>query len=129
MTDILRSFIAIIVLSLIIVLLRSFKGEYSVLLQLSVIVVIGFVVVSDADDVIDCLEEITSVSTSAAQYIKILLKALCISVLTDISSSFCMDCSNQTLAKGVELIGKTAILSLSFPLIKSFVENISLFLG
>lgn len=129
MSDIIKIMVVIVLLSIIIVFLRSYKGEYALLLQLSMVVTIGFIVITGAEKLIGMLEEISSISSDSVVYLKVLLKALCISILTDVASSFCIDCSNQTLSKSVELIGKAAILSLSFPILKNFIESIILFLG
>lgn len=126
--DTIKIFAAITALSLIIFLLKNYKAEYALLAQLMAVVVIGFIVVSGAERFIDTVGEIASLSTDAASFLKILFKALAISVLCDIASSFCADSSNNTLSKSVELIGKTAILSLSLPLLKEFLESIISFL-
>ena len=118
----------LILFSLITVFLRNYKSEYALLVQLASIVVIGFIIISYADVFLETIEEISSFSNESILYLKVLLKALSISILTEIASSFCVDSSSQTLAKGVELIGKTAIFSLIFPILKSFIESVIGFL-
>lgn len=126
--DVLKILFAMIVISLIIVLLKNYRGELSAVMELSAVIAAGFVIVSGANVLTDSLNELTSLSSATVVFLKVLLKALIISVMTDIASSFCVDCSNNTLAKCVDLIGKTAILSLSFPLLKEFTESIIMFL-
>ena len=77
-----------------------------------------------ADDFFDYIEEILSLSKSDLSFIKILLKALLISIVSDFASSFCRDCQSESLSKGVDLIGKTTILMLSLPIVKEFIEMI-----
>ena len=127
--DIFKISIAIVLLCVFTAVLRGYKGEYALLLQLASSVAIGFIVISAANDLVDMIGEIASLSSESTGYLKILLKALSISILTDMASSFCRDSANQTLANGIELIGKTAIFSLCFPLLKSFAESIIIFLG
>lgn len=127
--DIYKIIFAVIILSLICFFLKCIKSEYSLMASLAAMIIIGVIVASRVDELLNDIEEITSVGGIGSSYIKILLKCMCISVLTDFASSFCKDSSNETLSKGVELIGKIAVFSLGFPLLKIFVETVIGFLG
>lgn len=113
-----------LVFAIIFIFLKNIKSEYSILFELSVIVILSFVIISGADDFFDYIEEILSLSKSDLSFIKILLKALLISIVSDFASSFCRDCQSESLSKGVDLIGRTAILMLSLPIVKEFIEMI-----
>lgn len=127
--DIYKIIFAVIILALICFFLKGIKSEYSLMASLACMVLIGLIVASRVDELLGDIEEITSIGGIGLSYIKVLLKCMCISVLTDFASSFCKDSSNETLSKGVELIGKIAVFSLGFPLLKTFVKTVIGFLG
>lgn len=127
--EVIKIFLFIILICFAGILIRSYKYEYFLLFEISAVTGVGFIIISSADNLLNGLEELSYLSSDVSPYLKILLKALCISILTDFASSFCIDSSNQTLSKAVELIGKTAILSLSLPMLKKFIENVIEFLG
>lgn len=56
-------------------------------------------------------------SSQAAEYTKLLIKALGIGYLTSVCASVCRDCGESGLADGVETVGKLEILVLALPLI------------
>ena len=62
-------------------------------------------------------------------FFEILLKALAISVLSDISASICRDSGNNTLAKTVDLFGKTMIIVISLPILKKLADAVMGFLN
>ena len=127
--DIIKIVFCIMILSLLCVVVRSYKSEYALLFQLCCLIMIGYIVISKCDDLIENFESIILLSDETFSSLKILIKALAISILCDFASSFCKECGNETLSKGIELIGKTAILSLGFPLLKLLVETGIGFLG
>lgn len=127
--DIIKIVLCVMFLAILCVVVRSYKSEYALLFELFCLIMIGYIVVSKCDDLIENFESIILLSDESFSSLKILLKALSISVLCDFASSFCRESGNETLSKGIELIGKTAILSLGFPLLKLLVETAIGFIG
>ena len=55
-------------------------------------------------------------------YLTILFKSLGICYIVQLASDYCKDCGENALASQVTLAGKLAMLSVSLPLFKAFVE-------
>lgn len=111
-----------VIIALLSILLKNTGHEYSFILQIAAIVMILLCVILKASSFKD---EILSVITNTGVDItpfKILLKALGINIICDVSSSLCRDAGNEGLSKGVELLGKTAVLIISVPLISEIVN-------
>ena len=62
------------------------------------------------------------VQTGAQEYMDVVLRALGIALICELSALFCRDLGEQTLAQGVQLFGKMEILVLSLPLLDKVLE-------
>ncbi len=122
MDTILKITLVAIVCTVCIVLIRQYKPEISVLVQLAglaAILFIGFEIVSG---VISYLQSVLSQGFIDSAYITLLLKALGIAVVSKIGGDLCRDSGNSALAFGVELAGKAAILTMTMPMIKNLAD-------
>jgi stage III sporulation protein AD len=54
----------------------------------------------------------------------VLLRVLCVAVITHVAANVCRDCGEATLAGYAELGGKIEILLLSLPLIEGIVGTV-----
>ena len=61
-------------------------------------------------------------------YFPILLRAMGIALITEITAAICRDSGEESVAKNVELISKVEILVLSLPLIKELLRIAELLL-
>ena len=105
------------------VLLKRWGGDFSLLLRLTAGVAMGAVTVSMA---VPILSFLTSVAEGSAMepYLGVLLRVLCVSVVTNLSAVICRDLGEASLAGFVELGGKIEILLLSLPLLEEIVETV-----
>ncbi len=117
-----KIFILAIVIAFICMVLRHIKPEYSLLCQLCGVVVLVLYVLSFMESIMSSLRELIFQSGIDSSFLEILLKALFLSVLTDIASSLCRDSGNNTLASTVELAGKTVIVILALPILIKLAE-------
>lgn len=62
------------------------------------------------------------VETGAGEYLDVVLRALGIALICELTAIFCRDLGENTLAQGVQLFGKLEILVLSLPLIDKILE-------
>ena len=120
--DVISVLVSCIVVSFLCVVLRDFKGEYALLAQIGGIVILFLFVITQRTEIVDVIESFTQNSTIDFSSVKILLKALAISIITDFASTFCKDSGNETLSKGVDFVGKTAVIALSLPLLTRIIE-------
>ncbi len=98
-------------------LLKSSRSDLLPLLRLALTVAFCFAGIRMAAPIVSYLGELGSTS-ALAEYAPILFKALGIALLTQTCAEICRDCSEGSLAQGVETVGKLQILLLSLPLVK-----------
>ena len=60
--------------------------------------------------------------TGAGEYADVVLRALGIALICELTAVFCRDLGENTLADGVQLFGKLEILVLSLPLVDKVLE-------
>lgn len=106
------------------VLLRQYKSEYAVVLQLCGVAVIFFMIFSQLKDVIVFFKGALDSSGISPDYISSLIKALGIAVLTQLATDLCRDNSQTALAGQVEFAGKIIILGVSLPILRGIVQLI-----
>ena len=97
-------------------ILGRLRGEFSSFVRIAGILLLFGTLVSmvyGAFGEIGVLFEQNGIDT----YVDVMLRALGIALLTRICTDLCRDCGEATLAGGVEIAGKLAILWLCFPLI------------
>ena len=104
------------------ILLRQWKPEWAPLLRLSAAAACFGALLSMT---VSILTETSSLCGDAmpTEAWKLLLKALGIAFLTELSASVCRDSGEGSLAFFVETAGKLEILLLSFPLIRTVLET------
>ena len=73
-------------------------------------------------DLISVFEDLFTLSGIDNMYLTILFKSLGICYIVQLASDYCRDCGENALASQVTLAGKLAMLSVSLPLFKAFVE-------
>lgn len=62
-------------------------------------------------------------STGMKAYFPVLLRAVGIAFLSEVTATICRDAGEESVAKNVEMIAKIEILILSFPLIQKLLET------
>ena len=117
-----KVFILAIIIAFLCMVVKQYKPEYALLCQLCGVIVIFLYIASSLESVMGALKEMVSSSGLDVSFLEILLKALAISVLSDLASSVCRDSGNNTLANAVELLGRTVIIILSLPILKKLAE-------
>ncbi len=111
-----------IVISVLCVIVKNYKPEYSLVCQLCGVAVVAGAVLSFFEDVVDSLFDMSVAGGLDSSFLEILLKALGVSIMTDIASNVCKDSGNNTLSAGVELFGKTIIVFMALPMLKKLIE-------
>ena len=111
-------------------ILRACKPEWVPLLRMAVTVVTLGLTLSLAATVLTYVTELAEgLGTPDGEGWGILLKALGVAFLTEISASVCRDSGESGLAFWVETAGKLEILLLSFPLIRSVMDTAAELVG
>ncbi|MBQ8140465.1 MAG: hypothetical protein IJ038_02075 [Clostridia bacterium] len=103
------------------VVVRQIKNELSFAVKTAGGVVIFGLIIAMLQPLLSRLESIALLGESAL-YIDVMLRALGIAILAQITSGICRDCGEDGVASGVELASKIEILILCMPLINKILE-------
>ena len=102
--------------------IRTCKPEFSSLLRLAFCALFGMLILRAMQPLIAQLRE--WMDGVALGYADILFKAVGIAFLSHLTAEMCRDCGENTLAGGVETLGKLEIFALCLPLIGSVMETV-----
>ena len=105
------------------VIVRQYRPDLSVSVQLAGIIVLGFFAVGYLKNIFTETDSLFSeAQVIGGGYIELLVKVLGIAAITKIGSDICKDSANSALATVVELVGKAVILAMCLSLIKTLAE-------
>ena len=112
-----------IICAVLCVIIRQYKPEFSVFLQIAGIILITVSSAAFIAQLKTQSEELLNFSSIIEDsYIKLMIKVLVIAVTTKLSTDICNDTGNSALASGVEIVGKILILAMCMPLIKVLLQ-------
>lgn len=112
-----------IICAVIVVVVRQYKPELAVIVQLAGTVIIAVMALEYLRNIFTETDGLLSEAEVINDgYIKLLIKILCIATVTKIGSDICKDSANYALATVVELVGKSVILAMCLSLIKTLAE-------
>lgn len=109
--------------------IKSVKAEYAVWIILAAAVFLGISVLGKLEVIVKQLQRIENYFAEYSSYIKLLVKVIGITYLSEISSDLCKDAGAGALGSQIELFGKLSILALCMPVISSLMETVDHFLG
>ncbi|MBE6546755.1 MAG: hypothetical protein E7668_04880 [Ruminococcaceae bacterium] len=101
-------------------LLKQMKSELAGLLRIGGVVLILGAVVAQLSEVLGQAALLLD-ADGVRPYASVMLRALGIALLTRICTDLCRDSGESTVANGVELAGKAAILALCLPLVAEII--------
>lgn len=119
----------ILVVCIFAVVLKSYKGEYALLLSLAAVVVILAFVLKSVHPAINRLRDGFNAGGIPSECFSVVLKSLGIAYLTGFVADICRDYGHTSLAGKAELAGRCAILVLCLPLMNSVLEKALGFAG
>ena len=127
--EVIRTCAVIIVISVLIISLRSHLGEYSFLLLIATVCIVLFTVLGNLFSAFSKIRDLFNKSGNVGEYFTVALKALGISYVTTFAADSCRDFGLSALAQTSEIVGKIAIFILSLPLVTSILESALKFVG
>lgn len=104
--------------------LKQYNSVYSLLTVIAAAIIIIAVTVPKAVNLFDNVFSVIDDAGEAAEFFKLLIKAVCISVLAEISGNICKDSGNSSLAVCVDVAAKIILFTLAFPLIEYLITII-----
>lgn len=105
-------------------LLKKYDSQYSFL----VVIVTGVIIISvlyvDISNVVQVFNTFKSGYGVSDEHIKLLLKVLGISYITQFGASVADECGEKFVAKKIEFAGRIFIISLSVPILLNLMNTI-----
>lgn len=111
-----------------VVLLRGMRAEYAAFAGIITGILLLFAVLAEFSSVMNLVEEMTE-KTGFSLYFEVILKAMGLGMLAEVTADICRDNGATAIASKVEFGGKMAILSLSLPILRKLIDLIAEFLS
>lgn len=111
-----------------VVLLRGMRAEYATFAGIITGILLLFAVLAEFSSVMNLVEEMTE-KTGFSLYFEVILKAMGLGMLAEVTADICRDNGATAIASKVEFGGKMAILSLSLPILRKLIDLIAEFLS
>lgn len=108
---------------------KVIKGEYSLYIGLAGCLMIFLFIVGKLEQVIVMMEEIGSLLPIDGEYIRLLIKMIGITYVTEFSQDICKDAGFGAVANQIGIAGKITLLVLGIPVIQSLLSCLSRFGG
>ena len=106
------------------IILQKQGKEYALVLVIAVCAMGACLALSYIKPVIIFLEELRDLAGLDGEILKIMLKAVGISLIGEISGSICTDAGNSSLGKMLQLLSTVVVLWLSLPVLQQIMDLI-----
>lgn len=106
----------------VIIVLKNVRSEYAFFLKLAVLLLIGVPVVGIVAEAIGQLQALSTQAGIDGDVLKLLVKALGISLTAQLAANLCQDSGESALASAVELLGRGSILLMALPLAAQLIS-------
>lgn len=120
---------AAIVSMIVTMLVKQYKPEYAVVIQLAAGAVLLFMIAGDIKEAVSGIEALAGASAYPREYSVILIKSLGICILTQLGADTCRDAGETALAAKTELAGKITVIAVAMPLFEAALKIISSIIG
>lgn len=122
------SFISICILAIVAAIFavsfKNIKGEYGVLICVSVCILLFVYGVNKLSGIVEGINTIKSYISIDSTYINIIIKIIGISYITEFASDICRDCSYGALANQLQVFGKITVIAISFPVVINLFDTV-----
>lgn len=111
------------------IILSKQGKEYALILSLGACCLVLLVAFRFFQPVVELLRRLESMGNLQPEWLNVMLKALGVGLIVEMSSLICADAGNAALSKTMQILGAIAVLWLSIPLINSLIELLQQILG
>ena len=113
-----------VVAAILAAILKQYNATFSLVTVIAAAIIIIAIMASKAANLFDNVFSVVDDIGETAEFLKLLIKAVCISVLAEISSNICKDSGNSSLAVCVDVTAKIILFALAFPLVEYLITII-----
>ena len=107
---------------LLIMPLRKEKGEYSLVLSITVCALIFGFIITKVEVVFAFIKKLEEMLSIESQYIALILKMIGIAYIAEFVIGICKDAGFAAISGQIEIFAKISILVVSLPLLLAFLE-------
>jgi len=115
----------VLVATVICLLLNKSGKEYALLVSIAVCCLVALAVFEYVKPVFSFLDKISQLGNISNETVKILFKAVGVSLLAEFTSLLCSDSGNSAMARFVQILASAVILWLSLPLFNNLIDLVS----
>lgn len=122
--------IAVAIVSVVITMLvKQYRPEYAVVMQLVTGAVLLFLLAGNIKEAVSGIKTIAEASSYPKEYSVIMIKALGLCIVTQLGADTCRDAGETALATKVELAGKITVVVMAMPLFNAALKIIASIIG
>lgn len=103
-------------------LLKQGKGEYSTIVGLAMALLVCGYVINNLLQVVSTATTIWNRVSGNTEFLKILLRMIGITYISDLTAGICKECGYQVLSNQVTLAGKIGVLLTGFPIMVELLD-------
>lgn len=103
------------------IILRESSPVFATVVSLTGVVIIALIIIIKLSDFADEINKIISNIPSSMQYVKLMIKVLLITIITQLTSDICRDNGNNALADTIEISAKILIVLMVLPLFEAII--------
>lgn len=104
--------------------LSKYGKDMSLLLTVAICCMVMVAAVTYLRPVLDFLHQLQSIGNLNSQFVKIILKAVGIGILSELCALLCKDAGNEAMGKTLQLLAAAVILWLSLPVFEKLLSMI-----
>ncbi len=104
------------------VFVKNWRGEIAMQISLVAAIIIFFVILPYMETIFDAFRDISNRIGLDSKYVTLVLKVIGIAYITQFGAELCRDSGETAIASKIEFGGKLIILTLSLPILYSFLE-------
>jgi len=125
MNTLIKASAGILIATILSLVLNKNAKEFAILIAIATCCMIGLAVVAYIKPVFAFIEKLTSIGNINNDMIKILFKAVGVSLLAEFTSTLCSDSGNAAMGRFLQILASTVILWLSIPLFNNLIDLIN----
>ncbi|MGN0457640.1 MAG: stage III sporulation AC/AD family protein [Eubacterium sp.] len=107
------------------ILLREYNKPFTLILSISAGIIAVFLISDKIYELFQRANELSASVPQAMPYIKLMLKVLCIILVTQFVCDICRDNGENALASFTEIGAKIVVISLIIPLFETIISIVS----
>lgn len=111
------------------IVLGKQEKDLSIMLSMAVCAMGAMIALSFLEPVVEFLDQLAVLGDMQGNMLGILLKAVGIGLVTEITGVICTDAGNASLGKTIQMLGSAVILWLSLPVFRALLDVIQQILG